>query len=190
MAYLYKNWAFMCLALAVMTTVILVSSISQLGMVVFLIWLQFPVYLLHQFEEHAYPGGFKSFVNREVFGNTESDFPLNDMNIFWINIPFIWVMFPCVACLAQNINLSIGAILPYFGLFNATLHILAFMIKRKYNPGLGVSVLLNYPTGFYTLYILSEHGLMNMSIHLGSFFVALIGHLDIVAHVRSYKSRT
>jgi len=59
--------------------------------ILFLIWLQVPIYLLHQFEEHAISGGFKDFVNKKVFKILDGDYPLDDVSIFWINIPIVWV---------------------------------------------------------------------------------------------------
>jgi hypothetical protein len=181
MSYLYKHWPAMCLPMAIYITLVLVSSMHALGLLIFLIWLQFPIYLLHEFEEHAYPGGFKNFVNHEVFGISGAvDMPLNDKNIFWINIPAIWILFPLGAILAQQVNPSIGAILPYFGLFNATIHIIALIVKRKYNPGLGASIILNYPTGIYTLIVMHQHQLLTLSTNIYSFLIALFSHIAIV----------
>lgn len=184
MDYLYKHWAMMCLPLAFYTGLILISSVHQLPWIVFLIWLQFPVYLLHQFEEHAWPGGFKKFTNKVIFGVENTDVPLNDINIFWINIPIIWIFFPLFAVLAQHIDLSIGSILPVLGLFNATLHILTTIIKRKYNPGTIVSLFLNYPTGIYTLWEMHRAHLLTPITWVYAVGFAFIAHLFIAVYAR------
>ena len=150
-----------------------------------MIWLQFPVYLLHEFEEHAFPGGFKKFVNREVFHITNQDMLLDDKNVFWINIPAIWLLFPLGAVIAQNFDLGVGAILPIFGLFNATLHILMAIAKLKYNPGLFVSVILNYPTGIYTLMVMHQVGILTPWIATYAFLIALVAHAMIVVYAVS-----
>jgi hypothetical protein len=79
-------------------------------------------------------------------------------------------LFPIAAILAQNYSPEYGLLLPIFGLFNATLHILMLLIKRKYNPGVWVSIFVNYPTGIYTLYVLAHCGF----IHLMSLTIALL----------------
>ncbi len=182
MNYLYQHWASMCLPLAFYITLLLCSSLNSLPWVVFLIWLQFPVYLLHEFEEHAYPGGFKHFVNKEVFRVFDRDFPLNDQNIFWINIPAIWILFPLCAVLAQNADLRIGAILPMFGLFNASLHMIMAAVKLKYNPGLFVSTVLNYPTGIYTLWVMYQFEALTIGAFFYAFLIALAVHALMVLY--------
>ncbi|NCX93606.1 MAG: HXXEE domain-containing protein, partial [Gammaproteobacteria bacterium] len=114
--------------------------------------------------------------NREVFHSTRPDSPLTVPAVFWINILAIWILFPLAAILAQNVSPEFGLLLPIFGLFNASLHILMGLIKRKYNPGLVVSVCLNYPTGIYTLYVMGQNGF----IHTFSLSTALI--VTVIAH--------
>lgn len=189
MDYLYLNWAYQCLPLAIYLTVLLASSIDQITPIIGLIWLQFPCYLIHEFEEHACPGGFKDFVNREVFKVNAPYEVLTLRSVFWINIPAIWLLFPICATLAQRVNPSIGAILPIFSLFNATLHIMAFCLKRKYNPGFIVSLFINYPIGLYTLYIMKQAALLDAITCFGAFLLTLIVHLAIVFYaINRYKT--
>lgn len=178
--YLYKHWADSTYFLAIGITILLLSFLSTTPWVLFLIWLQFPVYLIHQGEEHFYPGGFKNTVNQEVFQSKVKDFPLNDANIFWINILAIWILFPCSAILAQHVSLQFGVLLPIFGLFNATLHILSWIIKQRYNPGLIASVCLNYPTGILTLYLMRQGDLITTTNVFLSLVLTVILHLLIV----------
>ncbi len=189
MDYLYKHWAYMCLPIAIYVGLLLVSSINQIPWIIFLIWLQFPVYLLHEFEEHAYPGGFKDFVNHYVFHMTHQDIPLNQANIFWINIPAIWILFPLCAVLAQHYDLKIGAVLPIFGMFNATLHIIAAIVKKMYNPGLLASVFLNYPSGIYTIYVMHQLDQFHLSNFTYSFLIALVVHAMIIVYAVSRYRR-
>jgi hypothetical protein len=44
----------------------------------------------------------------------------------------IWILFPIAAILAQNVSPEFGLLLPIFGLFNATLHIIMYIVKGKY----------------------------------------------------------
>ena len=113
---------------------------------------------MHQCEEHGIPGGFQQFVNTHVFNEPLVAEPFNPKRIFWINATVIWLLFPLFAILAQHINPAFGLFLPIFGIVNATTHVLVGLVKRLYNPGLGVSLLLNYPLGFYTLIIANKYG--------------------------------
>jgi hypothetical protein len=154
--YLYEHWAESTLFMAISLMVLLLSSFTTTPWVILLIWFQFPVYLIHQFEEHVYPGHFKEFINRVIFHSPDKNEPLSTKAVFWINILAIWFLFPIGAICAQNISPEFGVLLPIFGLFNATLHILMFFIKKCYNPGLFVSLTLNYPKGIYTLWFLNK----------------------------------
>jgi len=181
--YLYKHWAESTIFIAISTVIILLSFLSTTPWIIFLVWIQFPVYLIHQFEEHVYPGHFKDFINREIFQSHKANSPLSTEAVFWINILAIWILFPLGAVCAQNISPAFGLLLPVFGMFNATLHILMFIIKRRYNPGLLVSVCLNYPTGIYTIWALAQSGFVTtMSLSL-SLLVTVLAHTVIVFFV-------
>lgn len=185
--YLYKHWAESTLILALITSVIFLSFLPVTPWYLFLIWMQFPVYLIHEFEEHVWPGGFRQFINREVFHSKQEDSPLSNPAVFWINILAIWVLFPLGAILAQNVSPEFGLLLPIFGLFNATLHIIMFLVKRKYNPGLVISVLINYPTGIYTLYILKQNGFMPTMAWITALLVTILAHALIVDYVIRHR---
>lgn len=182
--YLYAHWADSCIFMAIAITVVLLSFLPITPWALFLIWMQFPVYLIHQFEEHFYPGHFREFINKEIFNSSRPDAPLTPCDVFWINILVIWVLFPLAAVLAQNVSMAYGVFLPIFGLFNATLHILMFVIKRKYNPGLLVSAFVNYPTGIYTLWILNNQGLMTSTHVYVAFIASFLLHLAMIMMVR------
>ena len=194
MQILYREWRYTCLPSAIFLILLLGSSYSSLGLVVFLVWLQLPIYLIHEFEEHVYPGWFKKFINEVLFKSPVENVPLNDASVFWINIPFIWIMFPLFAVLSQHVNLNFGLILPYFAVFNATTHIIAAIAKRRYNPGLLVSIFLNYPSGIITIYYLSKQAHSTAWDHGGAFIVAFVGHLAMlswaVIRYKKYQKNT
>ena len=181
--YLYHHWAESTLILALGIIVLLLSFFSVTPWYLFLIWLQFPIYLIHEFEEHVFPGKFKEFINKEIFKSTDTNAPLTTVAVFWINILAIWVLFPLAAILAQNVSPKFGLLLPVFGVFNATLHIVMFVVKRKYNPGLVVSVLLNYPTGIYTVYVLAQNGFVCAMSLSAALLVTILAHALIVIMV-------
>jgi hypothetical protein len=186
--YLYLNWHYMTPLIAIYSLLILYCNYHSMPLYILLIWLQFPVYLLHQFEEHSFPGHFIDFVNRNLFHVMHQEVPLNQINAFWINIPFIFILFPLCAAIAQLSDPVIGLFLPFFGLFNATTHIMVFFVFRKYNPGLLVSTFLNYPTGIYTLVVAHQIGLLTWETGIMAFIAALVGHAAMLIYaVRRYR---
>lgn len=179
-SYLYQHWADSTLFLAAAICVMLFSFAPQTPEAILWVWLQFPVYLIHEFEEHIFPGRFRQFINREVFKSGQDEFPLSTPAVFWINILAIWVLFPLGAVLTQRVSMAFGALLPVFSLFNASLHLLFFFRLRRYNPGLLASIFLNYPAGLYALWVLKRAGGLNGASAALAFAVALFIHAGLV----------
>ena len=177
--WLYKNWARLCIILSIIVAVIILLTVKTNNILLFLIWIQIPIYLLHQFEEHAWPGGFKKFVNTEIFNVEVGEYPLNDTNIFWINVPIIWVLMPIFASLSY-INLFFGLWIPYFAVFNSLTHVIGAVVKRKYNPGLFVSLVLGIPVAIYTLWLFYSLVNVPIIITLLSILAVLLLHLAII----------
>ena len=181
--YLYEHWARMCLFMAIFMSLPLIFFFNQIGSVAFWIWIQTPLYLLHQFEEH-FQGGFKKFINQRIFKIMDADFPLNDKLIFWINIPFIWIMFPLVAIISVS-HPAWGILLPIFAITNASLHFIGFFaLKFTYNPGFLVSTFLNIPLGLYTIGILTSNNVAGGLQILLAIIVAILSHILIFIPAR------
>ena len=184
--WLYKNWAKLSLLLAIIVTVLIYFFIKPDDFVLFLIWIQIPIYLLHQFEEHAW-NGFKNYINKKVFKVEEGDFPLNDKNIFWINIPIIWILMPVFAGLS-SFNIMFGLWIPYFAVFNSLSHVIFSIRNLEYNPGLIVSLILGIPVGIYALVIFYSYIAVPVIISIISIFFALLLHVIIFGYIRmNYK---
>ncbi len=178
--YLYKHWAPMCLPMAFLSLIILGTYFNRFSLIEFLIWLQVPIYLIHQFEEHACPGGFKDFVNKVIF-KQEKDIPLDDRSIFWINIPVVWLGFPIFAAVSSFwINGGIWII--YVSLINGTIHIIGALRFLRYNPGLAASVFLNLPLSIYTLVKLPQLATISPLTHIISVIIAIAIHITIVGY--------
>lgn len=178
--FLYKNWAKMGLLLAIYLVIMLLSFQQSISDLVFYAWLTLPLYFAHQFEEHCLPGKFKEFFNHHLFHKTF--IPLNEKNVFWINVVLTWVLFPIAAILAQHVGISFGLFLAYFLLLNASIHIISFLVKRKYNPGLVTSVLLFVPAGLYFLHLFHTSHLLHWTNSLIAIGIALILHIAIVIY--------
>ena len=178
-SWLYKNWAKLCIILSIIVALIILLVVKTNNILLFLIWIQIPICLLHQFEEHSWPGGFKKFVNKEIFNVEVGEYPLNDTNIFWINVPIIWVLMPIFASLSY-INLFFGLWIPYFAVFNSLTHVIGAIVKRKYNPGLFVSLVLGIPVATYTLWLYYNLVNVPLIITLLSILAVLLLHIAII----------
>jgi hypothetical protein len=181
--WLYKNWAKLCLILSVITTLVIFAVVGTSNIVLFFIFIQIPIYLLHQFEEHAWPGGFKNYVNQRVFKADSADYPLTDVSVFWVNIPVIWILMPIFASLSY-FNLFFGLWIPYFAVINSLTHVVAAVIKREYNPGLIVSIVLGIPIGIYALGLFYASISVPLLATLLSVLAAVLMHLVLIIFIR------
>ncbi|NRB82607.1 MAG: HXXEE domain-containing protein [Winogradskyella sp.] len=173
MKWLYKNWYKSTIFIAIYLIIILPLYLLKSDYAVFLIWLQFAVYLLHQFEEYILPGGFVKFFNNKVLQSDKDNYPLDDRASFWINIPIIFIAFPLSAILASCIDISIGIWTAYFSIINALSHVVMFF-KHRYNPGFFVSLFLNIPVGTYTVFYFDDHGIISTNAQLIGLMIGVL----------------
>lgn len=184
LGWLYDNWAKMCLYIAAYMLLLLCVFYPDIDFLMFLLWLQVPLYMLHQHEEHAWPGGFKDYVNKNVFKVSGRDVPLNKENIFWINIPVVWVWMPLFAGLAR-IDILFGVWLPFFAAFNGLTHILASLVKREYSPGFAVNFFLGVPISAFTIWKFYEAGILTGIVALVCTAIAILLHLIVIGYIGS-----
>ena len=181
MTWLYNNWYKCTPFLGIYLLIFLLLFVFESDFALFLIWIQFVVYLFHQCEEYIYPGGFVSFFNTKPLGSKYGNFPLDKKASFWINIPIIFIAYPLSAVLAEKINLSIGIWTAYFSIINALSHVGMFF-KYRYNPGLIASVSLNIPVGLYTIYYFyTEQLISNYEQYIG-LLIGLIIQMTIMIY--------
>jgi hypothetical protein len=180
--WFYNNWAKLSVLLAIIVTVLIYVFIKPENIVLFLIWMQIPIYLLHQFEEHTW-NGFKNYINKKVFKVKKGDFPLNDKNIFWINIPIIWILMPIFAGLS-SVNIMFGLWIPYFAVFNSLTHVIVSIRNQEYNPGLLVSLVLGIPVGIYALIIFYSYITVPTIISIISIFFAILLHVIVFGYIK------
>lgn len=187
--WLYDNWAKLSLFLAIIATVFIYIFINPYNLLLFLIWIQLPIYLLHQFEEHNW-NGFKNYVNKTVFKVKEGNFPLNDKIIFWVNIPIVWVLMPIFSVLS-SVNIIFGLWIPYLAVFNSLTHVIVSVRNREYNPGLLVSSILGIPAGIYALIIFYSYIQVPVLISALSIFFAVLLHIIVFSSIRmNYKKQS
>ena len=162
-----REWAKVGVILSIYLLVFLFVFVRQYDFVVFALLLQTPLYMLHQTEEYVFPGGFGKFFNTRIFNLETEDKPLDENFIFYVNVILIWVVLPVFGLLSL-LNYGFGLWLPYFSLFAGVAHVaLALKARKRYNPGLIVSLLINIPVGLWSILYLLDQGLIEnfLNVH-------------------------
>jgi hypothetical protein len=118
------------------------------------VYLQLPIYMLHQLEEHD-GDRFRMFFNETLGQGREA---LSKMAVFVINIPGVWGVNLASILLAAFVNLGFGLIGIYLTLVNALAHIGQGFAMRRYNPGLATAILLFLPVGGFGLWTVTAAG--------------------------------
>lgn len=184
--WLYKYWSHVSFFAAIFITIPFIAFFQKIDLVLLLLWLQTPIYMIHQFEEHG-TGTFKKWINITLFKSRDKEI-LNDVHIFWINVPLTWILFPMFAYLS-GINLVYGILIPFVSIGNSLLHIFALVIQGKYNPGFFASLFLNIPSGIYILYLLNQKGVLNLlNVSLG-ILITIVAHGLIQVLGRTLKKK-
>lgn len=134
------------------------------------------IYMLHQTEEHLWPGGFRQFANAHVFKSGNDDWPVYEGGVALINIGFVWLPVGLAALFPGPLR-WLG--LAWVGLtfFNAITHIVTSIRLRIYNPGLITSIVLFLP---FTIWVLVREVSAGL---LSGWQVALLIVLGILLHV-------
>lgn len=143
------------------------------------IFLQLPIYMLHQYEEHD-NGRFGRFINDHV---GKGKLVLSAQAIFVINVPGVWGVNVLSIWLAAKLNIGLGLIGIYLTFINGLIHILPALRMRTYNPGLITAVLLLLPAGLWGLVSVSATSGIGFEYHALGIGLAVIIHVAIVAYV-------
>ena len=154
------------------------------GIPLALVYLQLPIYMLHQYEEHA-GDRFRLWVNNMIGHGRDV---LTPIATFWINSLLVWLLDLVALYLACFVDLSLGLIAIYLPMLNAIGHIVPAIIKRQYNPGLVTGVTIFLPVGVLSTYLVSRAAGSHLQDHLLALGVAIAVHGIIIAHVRRRMS--
>ncbi len=49
------------------------------------------IYMVHQIEEHLWPGGFRQFANAHVFKSHNDDWPVSEGGVALVNVGYVWL---------------------------------------------------------------------------------------------------
>lgn len=145
-----------------------------------LVYLQLPIYMLHQYEEHA-RDRFRLWVNKNIGHGQDV---LTPIATFWINSLLVWLLDVVALYLATFVDLSLGLIALYLPMLNAIGHIVPAIVKRQYNPGLLTAVLVFLPVGLVSTFVVSRAAGCDLQDHLLALGVAIAVHATIIVHVR------
>jgi hypothetical protein len=174
------NWARASLPGAILLLLLSPFVHSGVGKEAFLVFLLLPVYMIHQYEEHA-KGQFKLFVARSVGRGTEV---LGDKAIFWINILAVWLLGLVVLYLTEYVNGVFALVAGYLTAVNGLLHVIVGVVLRGYNPGFWTSLMLFLPLGIYTLWVCTLLDGAGLAQHVFAAIVAVAVHAVIMVNVR------
>jgi hypothetical protein len=170
----------------VLTTVLLFSFFRP-DQAVFWALVNIPLYLFHQTEEHLWPGGFKDYINRVVYGLPQGVETLTDLKVFWINILMVWFAFAVFGTLVA-FNIGFGLTLIIFSTVNCVTHIIEGFKRRRWNPGL-ILASLQFLLSVYAAWFVTMNGLTwGLWWWAGSLVFAVLAHLLLFRLVMSKTS--
>lgn len=110
------------------------------------------IYMIHQIEEHLWPGGFRQFANARVFKSGDDDWPVSEGGVALVNVGYVWLPILLAALFPGPLRwLGLGWV--GLTLINGISHIVTSIRFQIYNPGLVTSIVLFLP---FTIWMLSR----------------------------------
>jgi Protein of unknown function with HXXEE motif len=183
MTRLTHYWVYGGFLAGLLLLILLPRFSRQWSFALSVVFLQLPLYMLHQFEEHD-DDRFRRFVNRTVGGGREV---LSPLAVFLINVPGVWGLIVVSFYLSVNVAVGYGLIAVYLTLVNAVVHIVHGVVFRAYNPGLATAVVLFLPASAFGFLELHRTGEIGLGHHLLGLVIAVGIHVAIVAYVMTVR---
>jgi hypothetical protein len=144
------------------------------------VFLQIPVYMLHQYEEHD-ADRFRAFVNARIVGVPDA---LSRRAVFAINVPLVWGWNLAALWLAVLAGPGFGLFAVYLTLVNAAIHAVAWIALGRPNPGCYTGVTLFPLAGAFGLWAIHAAGGGAWPLHALAIAAAIAGHALIVVHIK------
>jgi hypothetical protein len=179
MGWFLREWPYAGFLAGLLLLALAPLWVSGMGLVVGVIYLQLPVYMLHQLEEHA-GDRFRRFINDRVAGGRDA---LTPEATLVINVLGVWMVNIISLYLALYVSPTLGLIAVYLTLVNAVVHVVGTVVLHAYNPGLWTAIILFLPLGIWSLYVLNSAGAGFWPNVLG-ILVAVSIHAAILIHIR------
>jgi hypothetical protein len=180
MDWFERYWMYTGVVAGLFLLSIVPLTVGAWSLPLLLVYLQLPIYMLHQLEEH-YDDRFRRFVNEHVAGGRQA---LTTPAVVFINVPGVWGVNLIALYLAYFVDPGLGLIAIYLTLVNAVAHVVATIVLRGYNPGLVTALVLFLPVGTWGLVALSSLPSVTTSYHVIGLGIALLIHAAIIAHVK------
>ena len=177
--WVYENWQYsgLCAALFLFALLPLLWSVWDAALLA--VFLQLPVYMLHQVEEHT-GDRFRLYINQQLAGGRDA---LTHNAVLVINLGGVWLLDLTALYLACFVHRGLGLIAIYLSLVNAVVHIAGAVAQRAYNPGTVTALLLLLPGALLGLWVFARSAQATREDHMVSLAVALAVHVAIVAWV-------
>jgi hypothetical protein len=184
-ARLYPHWVAAALCMGIFLLLLAPALTLSWELPILLIYLQIPIYMLHQVEEHT-GDRFRRFVNRRIFGGVEA---LTPESVLVINLPGVWgvTLLSLYAALFFGVGWGLAGI--YLVLVNALFHVAGGVAARAYNPGLWTSLALFLPVGGAALWSVSSTAGVSGAQHAVGLGVAVVIHATIIVYTRVRASK-
>ncbi|MEZ5788133.1 MAG: HXXEE domain-containing protein [Xanthobacteraceae bacterium] len=138
------------------------------------------IYMLHQIEEHLWPGGFRQYTNAHVFKSGRDDWPVDEGGVALVNIGYVWLPVAAAALFPEALRwLGLGWI--GLTLVNALTHIATSIRFRGYNPGLVTSIVLFLPFTIWALAHEVAHGALSGAAVAALLVAGVVLHVPVAA---------
>lgn len=174
-----SHWMHAAVPLAVVLLVLSPFIYAGTGWFGLLVYLTLPIYMLHQYEEHA-EGQFARYVNGII---AQGRLLMTESAVLWINIVLVWALTLAVLYLTHYVNLAFGLVAAYMLLLNGGGHILMAVGRREYNPGAWSSLLLFVPFSTFMLWQYTQAGVATLPDHLLAIVAVILAHAAIILFV-------
>ncbi len=150
-----------------------------------LLWLQLPIYIAHQFEEHLHDR-FRQFVNSHL-GHGQPI--LTPRAVTLINIVSVWCVDFLALYLAASYWPGIALLVFYLAILNAVVHVVGALVSRAYNPGLVTAAILLLPIGSWGAVAYSAAYALPLRDHLIALALIVALHVGIILHLLRRRSQ-
>jgi hypothetical protein len=177
-SWIVENWSRMALPFAVLILCSLPIFLTANNVSLILLYTLLPVYMIHQYEEHAH-GRFVEFFNSTIGRGHEV---LTRVSAFWLNILEVWLLFLVSFYLAKYVAVGFAFVPIYTVLVNGLTHVIASLALRRYNPGLYTTLLLFFPWGIFLLVYFNTATGASLVFNVIGLLVGIVGHAIIVVY--------
>lgn len=183
--WLVRDWQWPAAALFTSVFLLVLTPLvfQSTGLGLTLLYVQLPIYMIHQWEEHR-GDRFRLYINQTIGDGREA---LTPSATFWINSLGVWGVDLVALYLAWAIAPWAGLAAAYLAVVNAIPHLAMTIKRREYNPGVITAALLFLPIGGWCIAEIGLHA--SWQANGLALLVAVGVHAAIVIHVARRMAR-